>query len=679
MPFRPVLILCFLPVLSALTEPAKAQTRTDTLKVSLDPIEVKATHSAISAEKPPFSLSLLSLSAEELTHSASVTLDEMISLMPGIWINNRENYALGERITVRGIGWRAQFGVRGIQVVLDGIPLTMADGQAVLNVVDPVFIHRVELIRGPSSMFWGNSSGGVLYLSTAPANPASSSYQIRGTAGSYGLKKGDIQFSQLVGDHKVNGYLSYLEETGYRDHSEVRLARAGVTGSIGLNSNSRIEYFGAYASMPEAEHPSSLTRQQMLENPAQANSSFESLDAGKHTAQGQLGASFTHNNALGFLTATLYGNFRQLDNPLPFAIIDLERRAAGGRITLQNSFGPLGFNFGMESKIQRDLRKEFENEAGQRGAVSVDQLEKVYSNALFLTGTFTKESLQIMGSVRYDWIRFDADATDPSQSGRRDFQSVSPGLGITYSLNDVDFFGNVSTAFEVPTTTELVNRPGGGNGFNPDIGPERTLGVEIGSRGQLSSPTLHFDLALYQLWIQDLLLPYQLEANGATYFRNQGKTRHRGFEAAVQYDISSTIQTGLTYNLTGAGFIQAQTLDSVSLKENRVPGIPEHRFSGILHWKPGNWWITAEAQYVSGFPVDNLNSAKTDDYFVVNGRFSYAPIPLSPNVHLTPFLAVNNIFDTLYSGSVVVNAFGGRYYEPAAGANWKSGISMQFK
>lgn len=670
-------ILLLLSIYGGTLAQNKNQAQSDTLEASLEAIEVRATHSAISSERPPFSLSMITNTNNELTHKAPITLDDMFNQTPGIWVNDRENYALGERITVRGIGWRAQFGVRGIQVVMDGIPLTMADGQAMLTVVDPMFIRRAELMRGPSSMFWGNSSGGVLYLNTTPPANTQSPFMVRGTVGSYGLKKTDLQFTQKYGRHGISGYASYLNQAGYRDHSEVKIGRAGVTGAIDLNAGSRIEYFGAYANMPQAEHPSGLTKQQARQDPTQANQGFQSIDAGKQISQGQLGVSFSNKNSLGFLKATAYGTFRDLENPLPFAIIDLERRAGGGRVTLQKELNQLSFNFGVESKLQRDDRTEYDNDNTQKGDIQVDQIENVYNHAAFVTSTLNLNNVKILGSVRYDWIRFDTDAGSPAQSGQRDFQSVSPGLGINYSTNNIEFFSNLSTGFEAPTTTELVNRPGGGNGFNPDIEPEKTLGFEVGSRGQLVSG-LSYDIALYNLWISDLLFPYQLEANGPTYYRNQGETVHKGVEANLQYDITNNVQAGVTYNLTDAEFTQAMTLDSVSLEGKAVPGVPEHRFSGILHWRPGKFWITADAQHVSKFAVNNENTAFNDAYWVVNGRVSYTDLVLGSGVTATPFLAVNNIFDTRYNGSVVVNAFGGRYYEPAAGVNWRTGFSLQF-
>ena len=659
---------------------ARAQIKTDTLKATLDEIEIKAIHSAISSDNPPLSLTMQINEDEQLSHKVPITMDDLLNQMPGIWVNDRENYALGERITVRGIGWRAQFGVRGIQVVMDGIPLTMADGQAMLTVVDPIFIRRAELIRGPSSMFWGNSSGGVLYLNTTQPANKESSFLVRGTVGSFGLKKSDIQYTQRFGNHGISGYASYLNQEGYRAHSEAKIGRAGISGSYDLSPVSRLEYFGAYANMPKAQHPSGLTGQEVLEDPSQANSYFQNFGAGKQINQGQFGVSFSNTSSLGFLKATAYGTFRNLNNPLPFAIIDLNRLAAGSRITLQKDFNNISFNFGVESKLQYDDRKEFEpddSRSDKRGSIDLDQIEKVYNYAGFITSTYSLGELNLLGSIRYDWIQFQAESNSLALTGRRKFQSISPGIGINYSHNDIEFFSNLSTGFEVPTANELSNRPGGGSGFNPNLKPENTLGLELGSRGQLFSDRLTYDVALYSLWISNLLFPYRLENNGPDFYRNQGKTIHKGVEANLQYDFSQSVQVGFTYNLTDAQFTQATTRDEISLEGKAVPGIPEHRLSTIVHWLYGNLWFTTSFQFVSEFAVNNLNTAYNDSYWVGNSRVSYKKLKVGNSIVINPFLAVNNIFDAQYNGSIVVNA-DGNYYEPAAGVNWRTGISLQF-
>lgn len=654
------------------------ETSSDSLTYTLQEIEVRALRTTISPLEAPMSLSIKSRSIRELSGSSALSLESITQNLPGIWVNNRQNNALGERITIRGIGWRAAFGVRGIQIVLNGIPLTVADGQSITNIIDPSLIRRIELLRGPAASYWGNSSGGVLYVSTQPDYMNDSNFYIRAQGDSYRGKKLDFQYKNRSERHRFSTYTSYNYDGGYRNYSAAKLFRSGIQGQYQFKDDSRLSYMGGLLWMPQAQHPSGLSAEQVEENPRQAISSFVNADAGKQVTQGQLGFQYTRNTSLGLVDLTGYGIYRDLVNPLPFGIITVDRLAGGFRGAVEKYFDDLTLKFGAEIKLQRDDREEFENNSGERGAITVNQLEKVSNQALFVTSNYKIGNLDILASLRYDRITFASDSAANTQVGDRTFSALSPSIGLSYQVGNSQLYGNLSTSFEAPTTTELVNRPDGGNGFNPDLKPEQTVGLEVGSRGTLGKQSIKYDIVLYQLWIQDLLFPYQLEANGPTFYRNQGETRHRGVEAAVTIQLSSNISWGATYTLTDAEFIEAQNIEGVSLEGKSVPGVADHRLSTQINWASGNFWTEFHTQYVSSYPANNLNTVQNDSYTVFDFKLSYQKVFEDSDITITPFVNINNIFDTRYNGSVVVNAFGGRYYEPAPGRNWRGGISMQF-
>lgn len=658
---------------------AIAQFPKDTLSFTIDTLLIEAAQTTLSSEDAPLSLSINARSGEEISANGSTSLSSVTQQLPGIWVNNRQNQALGERITIRGLGWRAAFGVRGIQIILNGIPLTVADGQSVTNLVDPAFITRAELIRGPAGSYWGNSSGGVLYLSTDPGN-TNQPFYLRAQTGSYGERKAQIRYSQSTGNHDITAFTSYQYEDGYRDYSSSKLFRSGIQGSYQLSEKDRIEYTGALLAMPQAQHPSGLTARQVANDPHEANDSFVTSDAGKQVTQGQLGLSYHRETAAGLLNLSGYGIYRDLTNPLPFGIITVDRLAGGFRGTLEKNFNNFRINGGAEINFQHDDREEFENNSGNRGSTTVNQIESVQNEALFLTSVYQLNKIKLLGSLRYDRITFSSDSASNVNTGERTFQSVSPSIGLSYDAGAATVYSNLSTSFEAPTTTELVNRPGGGNGFNPNLKPERTTGLETGTRGTISQGIINYDFTLYHLWINDLLFPYQLESNGPVFYRNQGETRHYGIEfSSTIYPIpTADFSINATYTLTQAKFEKAQTIDSLSLSEKRVPGIPKHRIAGTLTWQPAQFWFQLNANYVSSYTVDNLNTAFNDEYLTVDAKISYTKTFDQSGVDLTPFINLNNIFDADYNGSTVVNAFGGRYFEPAPGRNWQAGISIRF-
>ncbi|MDZ7714889.1 MAG: TonB-dependent receptor [Balneolaceae bacterium] len=653
---------------------AQSQVSQDTLKGTLDTLKVNALRLNTDPSKAPLSFTQKQRSLITRNASIPLTLDQITSDLPGIWVNDRENYAVGERISIRGLGWRASFGVRGIQIVLDDIPLTVADGQSMLNSIDPAFIKEMEIVRGPASSFWGNSSGGVLYLSTPNAFQGTPALKIRSSIGSYGTTKQEVLFSESNEYHDITGYASYLYEGGYRDHSSAKVFRSGVNGSVQLSNNSGIEYMGAFVAMPQAKSPSSLTKQKAQNNPTQADSGFVQSDAGKQVYQAQLGTNYYIDSSVGYINLTAYGIYRNLTNPLPFAIINLDRWAGGIRGTIERSIGSLNVKAGFDTKLQRDDRLETDN-----SVVQVNQLEKVTNQALFITSDLNLGSFSILGGLRYDWLKFKAESPNNQSTGNRLFHALNPSIGIAYQPENIKIYSNLSTSFESPTTTELVNNPNQQSGFNPNLKPEKTLGLEAGIKGTTDQANFSYDIALYNLWITDILFPYQLTNNGPTYYRNEGETIHRGIESSFNVDLHDNFSLGLTYNFTDAFFQKALTSNNTSLKNNDVPGIPDHRLNISGQYVSDSWLFSTSYQFVSRYAVNNANTAFNSSYNVVDAKLSYVfSFPKSGNT-IQPFLNVNNIFDTQYNGSVVINAFGDRYYEPAAGINWQLGLSFNIK
>ncbi|TYP95173.1 iron complex outermembrane recepter protein [Fodinibius salinus] len=652
----------------------------DSLEIELDPIKVTALQSVISSPGAPLSVTSLTRDLQSVNHSSSLSLSAVGEQLPGLWINDRQNYALGERLTIRGVGWRSSFGVRGIQVVLDGIPLTVADGQTMINIVEPSFIRKAELIRGPAATYWGNSSGGVLYLSTRPSFDDTSNTRVRLQGGSFGLKKAEASFSNHNSGHKYSAYGSYLSTNGFRDYSAAEILRTGITGSINLTSRSQLRYQAAGIHMPKAQHPSSLTAQQAQNNPQMAVTEFaDSAKAGKEITQAQTGLSYLLDTPAGIITINGYGIYRDLSNPLPFGIITVNRWVGGLRSSLKRDWNQFGLQVGIESKLQNDDRTEFDN-AGDatRGAETVNQIERVWNQAAFVSGSYRLGNLRFLGGLRFDKLTFTTDAQSANVSGKRNFQALSPNFGVTFKPSNQTLFANISTSFEAPTTTELVNRPGGGNGFNPQLKPEKTIGVETGIRGTIFDQGLQYDVALYRLWISELLFPYQLSKNGPTFYRNQGKTMHSGIEGRLSWTINRELTLSTNINLNKAIFKDALTHDTTSIDGNNVPGIPNFRLNSNIRWSPDSFITSLSYERVSSYAVNNKNTAINDAYNVLDAKFSYK-IPFSKKSGtFHPFININNILNQRYNGSVVVNSSGGNYYEPAPGRNWQVGVSFNY-
>lgn len=652
-----------------------SQTVGDTLRSDLDEVVINATYSPITIGKASMSLSYYLRDAGDIASRRAATMDELTFSLPGVSISNRENYALGERMTIRGLGWRSPFGVRGVQVLLDDLPLTVADGQTIMNMADPAMVQRVELLRGPSSTIWGNSSGGVLYLSTIPDRDAPL-LQYRGYLGSYNTLKQELRFNELIGDSHVYGYATYFDTEGFRDHSAARLFRASIGSEHQLGSRSQLKLIANYATMPKAQHPGALNDATSFENPTQARQNFVDSRAGKTFDQAMIGASFIREFDSGFLDISTHGTYRDLQNPLPFGYIGLERLAGGVKAIYSFQQLPFDLDVGSELKFQRDDRFVTDNINGERGDdVSVEQTENVLNQAVFtrlslpLTDRFV-----INAGLRADRISFEGeDGLGTDLEGSRDFFSLNPSAGISYRVRSSQLFANFSTSFQSPTTTELVNRPGGGNGFNQNVNPERTIGVETGIRGTNQNLRLQYDFTVYAMQVRDLLLPFQTETSGQVFFRNEGKTDHYGIEASVQISPNDFFEVQLMVNVLEA------TFNGGDLDGNNLPGVPTERFSSRFTFRPGNQVVSLENQWTGSYTADSENTSFNQDYFLTNIRWTTASIRLSDQSSLRPFISVNNVFNTRYNTSVNIDAFGGFYFEPGSDRSIQAGLQIDFK
>ncbi len=660
---RFVLVLCFL------IAPTAAAQGVDTLEMELPELTVDAVRETESTASAPFALAVDVRPLEELSYEPTLSLERVLRSLPGVWINDRGHFAVGERISVRGTGARAGFGVRGLQVLLDGIPLTMPDGQSALDVVEPSVVRRTELLRSPASLFWGNGSGSVLFMSSA-ARPEMPRLRARALAGSFGqnqvLLEGAIPFS----DHDLQFYASNLAQDGFRDYSSGSQQRAGTLGRFRLAPATQVRTVAALA-LQDTENPSSLTREQAEQEPTRARPDFVEGRAGKESLHAQVGAGLEHQAAPGMLSVTAYGVRRLLENPLPFAYIDLDRTAGGFRSALRSEEGRLQWGVGADGALQHDVRKNFEIEAGEPGEIELDQTEDVLSAGVFVYGGVELvRDLSATAGMRYSSVRFEMDDRFPAnddQSGERTFSAWSPSIGLSYRHRGLLLFTNYGTAFETPTTTELVNRPDMTGGFNPDLDSQISRGIEVGARGAIGS-AMAIDVAAFSMNVNGRLVSFENEL-GREYFRNVGENTHRGVEAAATMIPHPAFELEAAY--TGSRYV----FNDESLEGNLLPGVPEHRLYGSLQAIRGGLWGRVEGEAVSEYYVNDANTDVNDGYAVFDVSLGHEGLNLG-TTRLEPFLTLRNVFDTRYNSSVVVNAFGGRYYEPAAGRAILAGLQL---
>jgi len=346
--------------------------------------------------------------------------------------------------------------------------------------------------------------------------------------------------------------------------------------------------------------------------------------------------------------------------------------------------GPLRGSAGGEWELQHDRRLNHENSAGLRGALLLDQTERVASAAAFAELSADAGPLTVLGAARYDRFRFSVrdhlvTAGDPDDSGARTLDAWSPTLGASLSAAPwLSFYGNVATAFQTPTTTELANRPSGAGGFNPDLRPERTTSVEAGAKARRG--TVSAEVAAYRARIRDALVPFELEGfPGRQFYRNAGEAVHRGIEASVGVAPLDGLTLRTAYTYTDARFGR-YVLGGADLRGNRVPGIAPHRVEATAFWSRGAGpFAGVDLRHESATPVadtDTPGRFASPAYTTVDLRGGWTELRLG-RVRASPTLGITNLFDVAYNTSVVINAARSRFYEPGPGRSVYVGMEVK--
>jgi iron complex outermembrane receptor protein len=438
------------------------------------------------------------------------------------------------------------------------------------------------------------------------------------------------------------------------------------------------------ADMPVADSPGTLPIDSARSTPHMAWARNVETGSGESMRQGQVGLRLQHAGTVSRTDVAAYVLRRTLENPLPFAFIDLGRTAGGIRALHERELGVAALTAGVDVEAQRDDRLEFANDAGDpTGEPRRDQEDRVASIGPFAQARVDLGRAGLTLGARYDAVHFetiDRRGVVPDESGERTLHAPSMMLGLTFALPRTTLFANVATAFQTPTTTELLNAPPAPGepccpgGFNSDLEPQRMLSSELGVRGSFT-PRWSFEATGYIMHVRDALVQFQVaEAAGRDFFRNAGRTRNRGIELATSTVITPTVTLSGAYTLTDVRF-RDDGSDDNAFEGNRVPGITPHRLFASATWSPGTSAITAELQHNAAQYADDANTAENPAYTLLDARVHTA-LTLG-TVELAPFVAFNNLFSTKYFGSLTVNAAGARFYEPAPGFNVVIGASVR--
>jgi iron complex outermembrane receptor protein len=649
-------------------------------------VTVTATRIEKPLDKVPAAVSVVS--GEDVQRARQqIGLDESLTQVPGLFMQDRYNFAQDLRVSIRGFGARANFGIRGVRIFVDGIPETLPDGQGQVDSVDLGSVERITVLRGSSSALYGNASGGVILIDSQPP-PASLTLDTRLSVGELGFSKHQLKAGDTQGSVGWLVNFADFEIDGYRAQSEARnrSLNGNLNYAIGADSSLKIAF--NYTDQPVSNDAGALTRAQAEQNPRQAAPASVAFDAGESLEQTRVG--FVYDKAFdaqNSLTVRNYYVWRTFENSLAFqagGAVTIDRFFVGGGLAYTHS-GTLGSRnnrviLGLDVDNQRDDRKRFNNNFGTFGARTFSQIEKVSNAGIFLQDELElRDQLALTVGARYDNVRFNADdhfLSDGDDSGRRTLSQTSPMVGLLYSATPaINLYVNVGTSFETPTTTELANPAGGG--FNPSLDPQLATSYEIGVKGKLAQRN-HYSLALFHIDVKDELVPFELPGSpGRSFFRNAGRSTRQGVELGADTELGHGLTLSLAY--THSDFTFDHFIDDAGndFSGNRIPGLPQNVLHSELAWHHASGFFAAfDGLYVDHFFADNADTVRDGGYTLANLRAGYE---LSQGAwRWSVFGGANNLFDETYNANTRTNAAAGRYFEPAPQRNIYGGVELKW-
>ncbi len=679
----------------------------------LDSIVVKVGRHSSGISSMPFSVNVVDTNSLILINNV-MSVKEIFNTTPGILVSNRYNPSQDDKIIMRGIGSRASFGTRGIKILLDDIPLTFPDGQSQLNNLDPGSIRSIEILRGPSSALYGNASGGVISVSSNVLNTGKLKIQSTLNGGSFGFIKYGLGVSGklLKGGAGFNLYTA--KSDGFRNHSEAQYSGINFITSQQLNSVLNVTALANYYNAPYLLNPGSLNKFDSDNEPDKARSIILSSGSGKKAEQFQTGISllFSFSNVFEIRT-TFYGISRSLLNSITSRIIELDRFSYGFRSTL--FYVPyildesINITAGIDYEAQDDSRTEYVNEGiKEYESVNAEDIfdNLTYGNKLLSQNETVKNigffsqveylpfsGLKLSAGIRYDNFIFEAidrflnDNID--DSGSRAMQKISPAFGISYRISsNLTAFANYSTAFQTPTTNELSNNTDGSGGFNQSLNPETVHSIETGIRGNINELSFSYDITAYRMFIYDMILPYENRLE-ETYYSNSGRTASDGLEISLSWQKHKLAQINFAYTYQNMKFEDFKVESGnglIQLAGNNVPGIPNHSYNlriiselsfGLSSLININHTGQIYANDLNGPPDGNIQTKSS----FINNSYTIIGLQLAYKfrlygIHFYCSTGIDNLFNTIYSGSVVPNAFGNNFYEPSPGRAYYGSIKV---
>lgn len=668
---------------------------------------VTAAPTTVSELDTPAAVSVVN--GDEMRQAAPrVNLSESLGAVPGLQVQNRQNYAQDLQLSIRGFGSRSTYGVRGLRIYVDGIPATMPDGQGQTSNIDIGSVDTIEVLRGPFSALYGNSSGGVINVTsqtgTQPPTVEASSYY-----GSFGTWHYGMKAIGAVGDGSHAGDVDYTVSTnrftthGYRDHSGARKNLANARLGVRINDVSKLTLLLNSVDI-KANDAGGLTADEWRDNPRQSPRG-DQYNTRKNTRQTQAGLRYERQlSAQDDLSVMMYAGERETTQfqSIPRApqlkpshaggVIDLTRHYQGidTRLTHRGELlVPVTLTAGLDYENMSERRKGYENfvmvngapQYGEQGALRRNERNLMWNVDPYLqTQWQLTDKLSLDAGVRYSSVWFDSNdyyitPGNGDDSGDASYHKWLPAGSLKYALTDAwNVYLSAGRGFETPTINELSYRSDNQSGLNFGLKPSTNDTVEIGSKTRIGNGLL--TAALFQTDTDNEIV-VDSSSGGRTSYKNAGKTRRQGMELGLDQQFGESWRLKAAWTWLDATY-RTNVCGDASCNGNRIPGIARNMGYASFGYQPEQgWYAGSDIRYMSDIMANDENTAKAPSWTVVGlttgYKWSYG------RMDMDLFGRVDNLFDREYVGSVIVNESNGRYYEPAPGRNYGIGLNLAWR
>ncbi len=660
----------------------------DDAPVPLDTVVISATRGAVAAFDAPAAVSAVDARTIQ-SAGPLVNLSEALARVPGLTVLNRQNYAQDLQLSIRGFGSRSTFGIRGVRLIVDGIPATMPDGQGQASNVSLASAQRIEVLRGPLALLYGNAAGGVVQVFTQAGAPEPT-LAISGSAASYDAHRFGASFAATSGEHRYTIDASRFETDGYREHSAARRDQLNAKWSWQIGAATRLDTVVNVLDQPDALDPLGLTRAQWEANPRQTPAIAFTQDARKSVRQKQAGAVLEHTLGAGTtVTARAYVGERDLDNKLstPLAA-QLSASSSGGIVVFERQYAGTALQVahrlvlgegiaarvvaGIEHDRMTDDRQGYLNDSGVRGALRRDEDDRVANtDALLQASVDLGERWSAIAGVRASRVRFETRDRyivpgNPDDSGTLEYRATNPVAGLTWhAAPELNIYANAGRGFETPTFTELAYR-NNASGLNTGLKAARGTHAELGAKWR---PGLGhgIEAALFDIHTRDEIV-VDTNVGGRSTFRNAGNTARHGAEIAYSGQWTAKLRAAASFTALTARFDNG----------NRLPGTPERSAFAELVYAPAPAMHAAvEVVHVGRIFVNDANEDSAPAATLLNLRAGMKH--RVGELEVEPLLRLENATNRRYAGSVIVNEANRRFFEPAMPRTWLAVLTARYR